>query len=340
MKNFHKVTILGMILCLGGCLFGCELGQRQVIQKEQTIDPGAEARKAAEIQTALAKCRAYLQEGERGKAQLIIEQILAKYPVQPDALFYWDKLNTNLYTRVYPGDTLSGIAAYYYGDGGKWWILARANGLESPDKLNLYHRLRIPWLPGCEGGKDEAGRLGKSLFGSSLPTKIVLHPVREGDSLEALAKTYYGDKSLGLFLADYNQLENPRSLRKGSPLAIPVFPPRKIDMTEKDLETLKQADLALKNREYEKACRYYSSVPKSSPYREEARRSVARCRTEGASHYERLGDEALQNSEPKDACRYWKTALRLEPERQGVQKKLREAQDLLKALDLLPTLPE
>jgi tetratricopeptide (TPR) repeat protein len=340
MKNFHKVTILVIISGLGGFLLGCELWQRQSIQEEQTIDPEVQAREAAKIQAELERCRAYFEEGELGKAQLVLEQILVKRPDQPEALFYRDKLNTNLYTRVYPGDTLSGIAAYYYGDGGKWWILARANAIQSPDKLSSYHRLRIPWLPACEGGKDEVGRLGKSLFGSSRPTKIVLHPVQDGDSLEALAKKHYGDKKLRFFLADYNGLENPQSLVKGSSLAIPVFPPRKIDRTKKDRETLRRGDLALKHQEYEKACRYYSSVPKNSPYRKEARRSMELCRTKGASYYERLGDEALQNSEPKDACRHWKTALRLDPKRQVVEKKLREAEDLVKALELLPTLPE
>ena len=100
MKKFHKVTILGIILGLGGCLFGCELGQRQVIHKEQTIDLEAQAREAAEIEAGLARCRAYFEEGELGKARLILEQILANHPDQPEALFYWDKLNTNLYTRV------------------------------------------------------------------------------------------------------------------------------------------------------------------------------------------------------------------------------------------------
>ena len=339
MKNFHKVTILVIILGLGGFLLGCELWQRQFVQKEQTIDPEVQSREAAKIQAELARCRAYFEEGELGKAQLVLEQILAKRPDQPEALFYRDKLNTNLYTRVYPGDTLSGIAAYYYGDGGKWWILARANSIQSPDKLSSYHRLRIPWLPACEGGKDEVGRVGKSLFGSSRPTKIVLHPVQDGDSLEALAKKYYGDTRLGFFLADYNQLEDPQSLKKGSSMAIPVFPPRMEDTTKKDRETLERGDLALKNKEYEKACRYFSSIPESSPYREEARRSVERCRTEGALYYERLGDKALQKAEPKDACRYWKTALRLDPKRQGVERKLQEAQDLVKTLDLLPSLP-
>lgn len=339
MKNFPKVTILGMLLGFGAGLFGCEAGNRQMIREEQTIDRAAQVRKAAEIEARLSECREYLDRGESDKAKGVLKQILAKSPDQPEALLYWEKLNTHFYTRVYPGDTLSSIAAYYYGDGGRWPILARANGIQSPDKLSPYQRLRIPWLPECEGGKDEVERLGKCLFGSSRPSKIVLYPVKAGDSLEALAQRHYGDKRLRFFLADYNRIEDPQSLEKGSSLAIPVFPPREKDTTKKDRETLKRADLALKNKEYEEACRYFSSIPISSPYRKEARRSMERCKAEGASHYERLGDEALRNSEPKDACRYWKTALRLDAERPEVEKKLEEAEDLVKTLDLLPSLP-
>jgi len=339
MKNFQKVTILGILLGLGGCLFGCVTGDQERIREQQEIEKQAEAREAAEINARLSEFRKHLEQGEVDKARAILEGVLQVRPDHPEALSYWEKVNTNLYSTVYPGNTLSGIAAYYYDDGEKWPVLAHANGIESPDKLNRYHRLRVPWLPACEEGKDEAGRLGGSLFGSPRPTKIVLHPVQDGDSLEALARRYYGDKTLSFFLADYNRIEDPRFLEKGSPLKIPVFPPRKKDTSKKARKTLKQGNLALEKREYEKACQYFASIPKGSPYRKEARRSMESCKAKGASHYDRLGDEALQNSEPEDACRYWKTALRLDPGRQEVEKKLEEAEDLVKTLDLLPSLP-
>ena len=339
MKKFHKVTILGILLAFGGCLFGCEAFYRQVPQEEQTIDPEAQAREAAEIEARLSRCRQYFEEGQLDKVRALLVEILQRSPDQPEALYYWEKLNTDLYATVYPGHTLSGIAAYYYDDGEKWTVLARANGIRSPKTLSPYQRLRVPWLPACGEDKNEAGRLGSLMFGSPRPTKIVLHPVQEGDSLEVLAKQHYGDKSLRFFLADYNRIAGPQSLKSGSSLRIPVFPERKKDTTKKDRETLSRANLALKNKEYEKACRYFSSVPRSSPYRKEARSAMGRCKAEGASHYERLGDEALQNSAPKEACRYWKTALRLDPGRQEVEEKLDEAEDLVKALDLLPTLP-
>ena len=339
MKKFHKVTILGILLALGGGLLGCEVGQKQIVREEPTIDPAAAARQAAEIEAELARCRELFERGELDEVRVLLKKILQKSPDHPQARFYWEKLNTANYATVYPGDTLSGIAAYYYGDGETWKFIARANGIESPDKLSLYQRLRVPWLPACGEGKDEAGRLGNQLFGVARPTKIVLCPVKEGDSLEGIAKRYYGDKNLRFFLADYNRLHTPESLKDGSALRIPVFPERKKDTTKQDRETLERANLALKNKEYEEACRYFSSIRRESPYRKEARDAMTRCKAEGASHYEKLGDEALLKSEPAQACLYWKTALRLDPARREVERKLEEAEDLVKALELLPTFP-
>jgi tetratricopeptide (TPR) repeat protein len=339
MKIFQKVTILGILLGLGGCLFGCVTGDQERIREQQEIEKQARAREAVEINARLSECRKHLEQGEVDKARAVLEGVLQVRPDHPEALSYWEKVNTNLYSTVYPGNTLSGIAAYYYDDGEKWPVIAHANNIGSPDKLKRYDRLRVPWLPACEEGKDEVGRLGHSLFGSSHPTRICLHPVQDGDSLEALARRYYGDKKLGFFLADYNRIEDPRSLEKGSPLKIPVFPPRKKDTRRKDREMLERGNLALEKGEYEKACQHFGSIPKGSAYRKEARSSMEKCKADGASHYDRLGDEALQNSEPEDACRYWKTALRMDPGRQEVERKLEEAEDLMKTLDLLPSLP-
>lgn len=339
MKIFRKVTILGMLAGFAGCLSGCMAGEEARIREQQELERQVEERQAAEVAAMLSECRKHIERREMEEARSLLEEVLHLRPDHPEALFYWEKLNTKLYSTVYPGTTLSEIADYYYDDPGKWPLLAQANGIESPTKLKPYDRIRVPWAPECEDGKDEAGRLGKSLFGSPRPTKIILHPVQQGDSLAALARHHYGDRKLSYFLADYNRIEDPSSLEPGSSLRIPVFPPRKKDTGKKDRESLRHGKLALENLEYEKACQYFGSIPENSPYREEARRSLDRCRAEGAAHYDRLGDEALQNAEPREACRLWRTALQLDPRRQEVQKKLKEAEDLVKTLDLLPTLP-
>jgi tetratricopeptide (TPR) repeat protein len=339
MKIFRSVTILGMLMGGAGCLFGCIAGQEVRIVEKKELEPQAEEGPSPEIAARLLEVRQCLERGESDRARSLLEDVLRRRPGHPEALSYWDKLNTKLYSTVYPGTTLSAIAAYYYNDAAKWPLLAEANGIKSPTKLKPYDRIYVPWRPSCDEGKDEAGRLAGSLFGSSRPARIVLHPLQAGDSLEALAAQYYGDRNLSRFLADYNRLEDPGSLEEGHSLKIPVFPPRRQGTSKKDQEALKQGKLALEGREYEKACRHFGSIPKGSPHSEEARLCLNRCRKEGAAHYDRLGDEALQNSEPEEACRYWKTALSLDPARREVEEKLKEAEDLVKALDSLPTLP-
>lgn len=42
------------------------------------------------------------------------------------------------------GDSLSGIAAEFYGDPGRWRLIAEANGIDDPRHLRVGQRLRIP----------------------------------------------------------------------------------------------------------------------------------------------------------------------------------------------------
>ena len=49
MKSFRKVTSLGILLLLGGCLFGCAAGEREHIRQEE-LRRQAEAREEAQRQ--------------------------------------------------------------------------------------------------------------------------------------------------------------------------------------------------------------------------------------------------------------------------------------------------
>ena len=51
---------------------------------------------------------------------------------------------TNKTYVVKPGDTLEGIAKEILGDRGKWTVIARANRIENPNKLEVGARLQIP----------------------------------------------------------------------------------------------------------------------------------------------------------------------------------------------------
>lgn len=57
---------------------------------------------------------------------------------------------------VKKGDTLRRLADRYYGEPGKWRIIAKANSIKDPDTLKVGRKLRIPKEP--KGGDGKGGR--------------------------------------------------------------------------------------------------------------------------------------------------------------------------------------
>ena len=55
---------------------------------------------------------------------------------------------------VKKGDTLRKLADRYYGEPGKWRVIAKANNIKDPDKLKVGAKLRIPKEPKGDDGKD------------------------------------------------------------------------------------------------------------------------------------------------------------------------------------------
>jgi len=166
-----------------------------------------------------------------------------------------------------------------------------------------------------------------------------MYPVQEGDGLQKLSKRYYGTGGLRFFIADYN-LENAETLIPGMSLKIPIFQKSiKENTAAQDKKILDKGTSAFNKKRYKEAYKYFSKIPKGSPYRKKASQLLKRCRTEGAAYYEHLGDKAFKASKPKNACKYWKTSLSLDPRRKNVHKKIQEAKDLVRALESLSSIP-
>jgi len=53
------------------------------------------------------------------------------------------KAGEQVYT-VQPGDNLSKISKYFYGNANKYLDIAKANGLDDPDKIKVGQKLTIP----------------------------------------------------------------------------------------------------------------------------------------------------------------------------------------------------
>lgn len=65
--------------------------------------------------------------------------------------------------KVKAGDTLWAMAEAHYGDGTKWKLIAAANGIKDPKKLQIGQVLKIPKLKGKGGSdSDESGSSGSS----------------------------------------------------------------------------------------------------------------------------------------------------------------------------------
>ncbi len=337
MHFFKRVTILGIALLVFLLSMGCGSGWHGKGKKDRNhAGPGSEAL-GAHLQQAILQ----YHQGDLTGAGEILDEVLVQDPENPLAAEYQGYLDRIVYCTVYPGDTLSGIADYYYGDMNLWPVLMRANGIGDPKQVKAYERLRVPWFSVCGPEKDELGRLRKSRFRGKKLTKIVVQPAREGESLETLARRYYGDTRYGFFLADYNVLEVRSGVpEKGTPLKIPVLKgkarKRKTAAKRPEQTCLDRAEAAMKNRDYEKACECLAAIPRKSPSWSRGEPLLARCLSEGVSHYEGLGDGALQASDPESACRYWQSALALDPENSRVKTKLEEARDLMQTLNTLP----
>lgn len=340
MKTFHVVTILGLLLAVGLCCAGCGTMGSGAAKDADARALEAERLKAERLAAKVAEANRLLQEGDLDRSQGIVDEVLAEEPGHPGALGLRSRLQKTRYATIYPGDTLSEISFFYYQDVERWGVVARANGIDDPKRISAYQRLRVPLVEGADDGLDEVARLRKRFFNGQEPEKIILHPLQEGETLRALAQRFYGNPSLAYFLADFNRLPEPEGLAPGFAVEIPVFARKPVVTRPQDREMLNKGRAAVERRQFEQACKYFSSVPRESPLRKEARLSLRHCREEGASYYEKLGDDSFQASAPKDACKYWQQALALKPDRQEVKRKLEEAQDLVRTLELLPSLPQ
>ena len=116
------------------------------------------------------------------------------------------------YTAV-AGDTLSGLASRYYGDGNLDWLIAGATGIPKSSSLNAGQSLIIP--------------------------DITKYTVAPGDTLSWLASRFYGDATFYPLIAKVNSIANPAVINPGQVLVIFVgrsdgFGLRIVDRNEND----------------------------------------------------------------------------------------------------------
>lgn len=147
---------------------------------------------------------------------------------------------------VVAGDTAESIAADYYGNRSLAIIVLESNGLDRVAKLRAGQKLRIPTasryrvrrgdtlellaqrfcddkrrapmlaqLAGLHAG--DKLREGQEI---SVPFQVV-HRAEAPESLQSVARTYYGDPARGKLLSDYNFRTSPM-LAKGDKVTVPI----------------------------------------------------------------------------------------------------------------------
>ena len=114
----------------------------------------------------------------------------------PDAITVGQRLAFPDYTRhtVAAGDTLSKLAARFYGDDDLYRLIASASGVTNPNAITVGQRLVIP--------------------------EITRHTVVAGDTLSKLAARFYGDAALYPMIASVNGIADPNAIDIGQALVI------------------------------------------------------------------------------------------------------------------------
>lgn len=107
------------------------------------------------------------------------------------------------------GDTMSSIAAEWFGEGKKWDLIAKANPLIDPTKMQIGQKLNLPPKT-AEREKPKPGARE--------------YTVRPGDTLVSIARAIYGDGARWKTIYEANKKtigSDPDNIREGLTLTIP-----------------------------------------------------------------------------------------------------------------------
>jgi len=117
------------------------------------------------------------------------------------------------------GDTLTEIAQATLGDSRRWNEIAEANGIRSPRELSVGRKLKIPEGPAKAPPSDSEGIID---IGAEATFKERNYTVKSGDTLGAIALSFYGLSSAWHSIAAANGLKDPGAISPGQKLKIPA----------------------------------------------------------------------------------------------------------------------
>ncbi len=118
--------------------------------------------------------------------------------------------------RVRENDNLQKIARAQYRSDKYWRFLAEANGISNPSQLKIGQTLLLPPVPATAPAAAQAAASAPPAGGGRT------HVVKNGETLGAIAKKYYGTTQEWRRLLEANGLKKPEDLRVGQTLQIPA----------------------------------------------------------------------------------------------------------------------
>lgn len=127
--------------------------------------------------------------------------------------------------KVQPGETLSSIAAHYYGDDRYHVAILKANPTVVPERLRIGQVINLPDPASVRGTLPNA--LARVAASDQPVDPTRQYRVQAGDSLNGIAKRLYGDANQWVRIYELNKQaigENPARLRVGQILALPAPP--------------------------------------------------------------------------------------------------------------------
>ena len=129
---------------------------------------------------------------------------------------------------IQSGESISMLAQKYYGDLGKFQIIAEYNQLEDASKVRVGQEIKVPVVEGIpffaepEETITPAEEISKPSVAEVVPVKkFIIHTVQSGESLSKLALRYYGDYKKFPVIAQYNHLDENVGLKVGQKIKIP-----------------------------------------------------------------------------------------------------------------------
>jgi tetratricopeptide (TPR) repeat protein len=161
----------------------------------------------------------YHRQGKYGLARkqfLIALKYNPDHPHAPKMLVSRkpDKAPKYVFHIVEPGESLSKIAKYYYGDYRHYHVIAQFNQLDDATKVKPGQRIMIPEIEGVD-------LFPPSSQGDAKETEFIWHTIQPGQSISKLAQIYYGDYSLFHNIAQYNGMDDATKVTIGEKIKIP-----------------------------------------------------------------------------------------------------------------------